>query len=186
MEIDRDLAIGEAAEQTGGRPTERAHVLRVRDGTTQAASDLLAAEEPLEIRLNGERVAVAMRTPTRGRMQSWRWASCSERRSSAQTMWCGSPNAAHGKGWWYRGRQAACGIGPAPGWQRSFYVTSACGICGKAGIEAVMLAAPPPERAHCQRRESLGPPAFAAVRPKGVRTHRRPHAAASSTLTGGC
>src|SRR5262249_47304727 len=42
-------------ESDGGRPSERARILRVRDR--------VASEEPLEIRLGGERVAVTMRTP---------------------------------------------------------------------------------------------------------------------------
>src|SRR2546425_7391001 len=57
-----------AGRPTGGaRPTERFPIVRVRDGAAKASSDLLAAEEPLEIRLDGERVAVTMRTPSPGR-----------------------------------------------------------------------------------------------------------------------
>src|SRR2546421_7830666 len=50
-------------DRSGGRPAERARVVRVRDGVRSEFPDLLAAEEPLEIRLGGERVAVTMRTP---------------------------------------------------------------------------------------------------------------------------
>ena len=50
-------------ERTGGRPAERSRVVRVRDGVRSEAPDLLAAEEPLEIRLHGDQVAVTMRTP---------------------------------------------------------------------------------------------------------------------------
>src|SRR5438132_11585342 len=57
-----------AGRPTGGtRPTERFPIVRVRDGAAKASSDLLAAEEPLEIRLDGERVVVTMRTPSPGR-----------------------------------------------------------------------------------------------------------------------
>src|SRR5947208_12675823 len=50
-------------ERPGGRPAERTRVVRYRDGVRSEVPDLLAAEEPLEIRLDGERVAVTMRTP---------------------------------------------------------------------------------------------------------------------------
>jgi FdhD protein len=35
------------------------------------------------------------------------------------------------------------GARPAEGWQRSFFSTSSCGLCGKASIDAVRLAAEP-------------------------------------------
>ena len=50
-------------ERIGGKPTEPTRVTRVRDGVASELPDVLAAEEPLEIRLGGERVAVTMRTP---------------------------------------------------------------------------------------------------------------------------
>ena len=50
-------------ERIGGKPTERTRVTRVRDGVASELPDVLAAEEPLEVRLGGERVAITMRTP---------------------------------------------------------------------------------------------------------------------------
>ena len=47
-------------------PSERLPIVRVRDGHAESASDMLAAEEPLEIRLDGQPVVVTMRTPTPG------------------------------------------------------------------------------------------------------------------------
>ena len=47
------------------RSEKRTRVIRVTDdGTRDARADMLATEEPLEIRVNGRRLAVTMRTPS--------------------------------------------------------------------------------------------------------------------------
>jgi FdhD protein len=135
------LAAGRAGT---GRPTERLPVVRFRDGRASGGSDELAGEEPLEVRLDGEPVAVTMRTPTPGQDaelalgfligeaivkpdQVARIRECTSESSEGGVadvrLWPGSP--------------------PAPGWQRSFYATSSCGVCGKASIDAVRVAAEP-------------------------------------------
>src|SRR4051794_41984494 len=50
----------------GGRPSEKVSIERRRDGHSERSVDVVASEEPLEIRLGGERVAVTMRTPGPG------------------------------------------------------------------------------------------------------------------------
>jgi formate dehydrogenase assembly factor FdhD len=80
VETAADTTIEELAERRGGRPSERARVLRVEEDGVRAASDLLAAEEPLEIRLNGERVAVTMRTPVPGQYAELALGSSSAKR----------------------------------------------------------------------------------------------------------
>ena len=46
-----------------GRVTVRRPVVQVRDGVVRRRPDALAAEEPLEIRVDGRALAVTMRTP---------------------------------------------------------------------------------------------------------------------------
>jgi FdhD protein len=129
---------------TTGRPSVRMPILRFRDGRPSGGSDLVAGEEPLEIRLEGERAAVTMRTPTPGQdaelalgfllgeaiVQPDQVARVSECRADA-----GDGGIADVRLW--------PGVRPAGGWQRSFYATSSCGVCGKAGIDAVRVAADP-------------------------------------------
>ena len=131
-------------DATTGRPSVRMPILRFRDGRMTGSSDLVAGEEPLEIRLEGERVAVTMRTPTPGQdaelalgfllgeaiVEPGQVARVSECRADA-----GDGGIADVRLW--------PGIRPAPGWQRSFYATSSCGVCGKAGIDALRVAADP-------------------------------------------
>jgi FdhD protein len=131
-----------------GRPAERLPIVRYRDGEVSRGSDLVAGEEPLEIRLEGEPVAVTMRTPTPGQdaelalgfllgegiVTPDQVARVSECRSGETD---GGVADVH---LWP-------GTRPAAGWQeaadRNFYATSSCGICGKASIDAVRLAADP-------------------------------------------
>jgi FdhD protein len=118
----------------------RIDVLRLPGGATER--DDLAVEEPLEIRVNGAPVAVTMRTPghdedlavgfllTEGIIRS---------RSDVQGVVA-------------RGQRAADGlinvvrVELVPGVQvdfkrleRNFYMTSSCGVCGKASIDAVAV-----------------------------------------------
>ena len=62
---ERDLALHDEPRR-GGRPLESLPVLRLRGAHASGASDSVAAEEPLEIQLEGEAVAVTMRTPVPG------------------------------------------------------------------------------------------------------------------------
>jgi FdhD protein len=144
VEIPTDAAIEEAVERRGGRPSERALVMRVEEDGVRTASDLLAAEEPLEIRLNGERVAVTMRTPVPGQDAELALGfllgeTIVTADEVARISECRSPDGEGG----IVDVKLRPGSQPAQGWQRSFYATSSCGICGKAGIDAVRLAAPP-------------------------------------------
>jgi FdhD protein len=134
----------ERAEQAGGRPSERVGVNRVSASGVERASDLVVAEEPLEIRLDGARVAVTMRTPSPGQdaelavgfllgegiVVAADVAGVSECRTSGEDG--GIVDV-----------RLRPGTSPRRGWQRSFYATSSCGICGKASIDAVRVAAEP-------------------------------------------
>jgi FdhD protein len=157
MATGRRTAIEEATlESVGGRPSERSPIVRVRDGAAKRASDLLAAEEPLEIRLGGEPVAVTMRTPMPGQdaelalgfllgeaiVKHADVARISECRSRAQDG--GLVEVA-----------LRAGTRPAHGWQRDFYTSSSCGICGKASIEAVRVAAAPVPDGPCVSAAAL-------------------------------
>ena len=162
-------------DATTGRPSVRMPILRFRDGRMSGSSDLVAGEEPLEIRLEGERVAVTMRTPTPGQdaelalgfllgeaiVEPGQVARVSECRADA-----GDGGIADVRLW--------PGIRPAAGWQRSFYATSSCGVCGKAGIDALRVAADPlADGAELAGGMLPALPDTLALGPARVRSHRR-------------
>jgi FdhD protein len=114
--------------------TDRRRVLRVPvDGTAQHRADLLAVEEPLEIRVDGQPLTVTMRTPgddidlaagflvTEGLLGSLD--------DVHEIRMCDANVAA------VRFRP---GRGPVNG-HRNFVTTSACGVCGKDSIDAVRV-----------------------------------------------
>ncbi len=129
----------------GGRPLERVPVLRVRAGVAQGASDAVATEEPLEIRIDGEPVAVTMRTPAPGEDAELALGfllgeAIVDMADVARVVECRGGADREGESVDVRLRADAR---RAPGWQRRFYATSSCGICGKESIEAVRVAAAP-------------------------------------------
>jgi FdhD protein len=127
----------------GGRPLERVPVVRVHDGQPVRRSDAVAGEEPLELRIDGEPLAVTMRTPVPGEDAELALGfvlaeALLSMADIARVVECRAP---HGDGGIADVRLRA-GARPAPGWQRRFHATSACGICGKESIDAVRVCAP--------------------------------------------
>ncbi len=107
------------------------------DGIAEHRADLLAAEEPLEIRVDGEPLTVTMRTPgddidlaagflcTEGllpRLDAVHEIRMCDDNVAAVTLKPGQESMA--------ARVAA---------NRNFITTSACGVCGKDGIEAIRV-----------------------------------------------
>jgi FdhD protein len=106
-------------------------VLRLPAGATER--DQVAVEEPLEIRIGGQPVAVTMRTP--GHDEELALGFClSEglRPTEARLPDDLAANAVD---------VDAPGFDPAR-LQRSFYTSSSCGVCGKGALEAVAVEAP--------------------------------------------
>ena len=127
----------------GGRPSERVGILRVRDGRASRTRDVVAAEEPLEIRLEGERIAVTMRTPGFGEDAELAIGFLAgegiiDPADVAAAVEC-RPEADGG----VIDVRLRPGGKARSGWQRNFYATSSCGICGKASIDAVRVATDP-------------------------------------------
>src|SRR4030081_2221003 len=117
-----------------GRVTVRRPVLHLSAGDERQRQDALAAEEPLELRVDGRALAVTMRTPghdvelahgfllTEGVI-----ASSADIRDA---RYCDSRDAEG------RNTYNVLDIGlapgppaPDPGVERNFYTTSSCGVC---------------------------------------------------------
>jgi FdhD protein len=124
-----------------------AHVWRVTGGHTEVREDSLATEEPLEIRLawttaEGEQgrstVAVTMRTPGADHELAAGFLFAEgviDRFDRIRAIAPVETNVV----------EVELAGGPAPVLQsldRHFFATSACGVCGKAGLEALRLRVP--------------------------------------------
>jgi FdhD protein len=109
--------------------TAKVDVVRVPGGATE---DVVAVEEPLEIRINGSPVAVTMRTPGHDEELALGFALSEGLRPhgarlsddlAANTVDLQAPDF------------------DAARLARSFYTTSSCGVCGKGALEAVAVEA---------------------------------------------
>ncbi len=121
-------------------------ILRLREKSAQVCKDLLTVEEPLEIRLGQEPIAVIMRTPR----DDFELAAGF---LLTEGLICGPEDL---------GAISYCSAAEPPNQKnivevrlrdgvefdlaqlkRNFYASSSCGVCGKASIEAITRQAPP-------------------------------------------
>ena len=105
--------------------------LRLPDGFTE--TDVVAVEEPLEIRIGGEPVAVTMRTP--GHDEELALGFCVTEGLEPVSARVPDDLAANAV------EVEAGGFDPER-LRRHFYTSSSCGVCGKGAIEAVQVSAP--------------------------------------------
>ncbi|RRQ25063.1 formate dehydrogenase accessory sulfurtransferase FdhD [Rhodococcus sp. Eu-32] len=127
-----------------GRITTRRPVVRIRGIHETSRPDTLVVEEPLEIRVDGNPLAVTMRTPghdvelahgfllTEGVIGS--------RDDIAIARYCDGVDDEGQNTYNVLDITLADGVAPPqPGVERNFYTTSSCGVCGKASLDAVRL-----------------------------------------------
>ena len=162
------------------QPVSTVHITKVNNSTFVLADDLLAVEEPLEIRLGfGEldlrdqkRVAVTMRTPgndfelalgflyTEGIIQN--------PNDIYKIQYCTELNSIENKE-----NIVRVELNPAVNldWsklQRNFYTTSSCGVCGKESIEAIRTTCNIPKH---QPQQTINPSVIVAL-PDKLRAHQ--------------
>ncbi|SES07982.1 formate dehydrogenase accessory sulfurtransferase FdhD [Lentzea albida] len=127
-----------------GRVTVRRAVERVSPSGRRRRVDALAAEEPLELRVNGKALAVTMRTPgqdvelAHGFLLSEGVIGSSKDISIARFCEGTGPDGMNT----YNVLDIALAEGVPPpdtGVERNFYTTSSCGVCGKGALDAVKL-----------------------------------------------
>jgi FdhD protein len=159
---------GEAARSPAGAAVSAA-VVAYEDGRAERRSDLLAAEEPLEMRVSAEEagrrvrhgVAVTMRTPGHDfELAAGFFLSegiVAEREAIWSIAYCQEPGAL----------QNVVEVHLRPGvpfdplrFSRNVYTSSSCGICGKTSIELVrtLCPAPPVGRERIARQVLTGLP----------------------------
>jgi FdhD protein len=127
-----------------GRVTVRRPVLRITPEGRVSRPDAVAAEEPLELRVNGSALAVTMRTPgddvelAHGFLLSEGVIGLREDVGTAR--FCAGKGPDGQNTYNVLDLTLAPGVpDPDPGVERNFYTTSSCGVCGKAALDAVRL-----------------------------------------------
>ena len=127
-----------------GRMTDRRRIVRFDGERTVVRPDSLAAEEPLELRVDGESVAVTMRTPgddvdlalgflrTEGLIQA--------AADVVTARFCAGADEDNVNSYNVLDLTLSPEATPIEADSaRRFYTTSSCGVCGKASIDAVRV-----------------------------------------------
>ncbi len=106
-------------------------VRKMGGSETGPAQDLVAVEEPLEIRIGGKAVSITMRTPGNDTELAAGFLfgeGILRSRADIERIDADGPNAVN----------VAVNVDvDTEHLERNFYTTSSCGVCGKASIEAV-------------------------------------------------
>lgn len=132
-----------------GRITARRSVTRIVIGAGEGGEplvrrreDVLAVEEPLEIRVGGTALVITMRTPghdfdlAAGFLVSEGVVSQADHFAAAR--YCAGATVDGENTYNVLDVTLAHGVAaPDPSLERNFYMTSSCGLCGKASIDAV-------------------------------------------------
>jgi FdhD protein len=126
-----------------GRITARKQITRIVVGESRTRrDDVLAVEEPLEIRVAGSALSITMRTPgndfdlAAGFLVSEGVISRSDQ--IATIRYCVGATADGENTFNVLDVTLSRGVPlPDPSIERNFYMTSSCGLCGKASIDAV-------------------------------------------------
>jgi len=130
----------------GDRRSHRARVVHYSEAAGTRAEDQLAAEEPLEMRIDGEPLTVMMRTPGHDRelVLGFLFGEGVIRSAADVQAVDLVPNGEHPD------LENVIEVHLAPGapgrdarWQRHFFAASSCGLCGVSTIEAIHRQAPP-------------------------------------------
>lgn len=126
-----------------GRITARRRVTRITVGREPVTrDDVLAVEEPLEIRVAGTALSITMRTPghdfdlAAGFLVSEGVISRGDQLGAIR--YCAGATADGQNTYNILDVSLSPGVAkPDPSLERNFYMTSSCGLCGKASIDAV-------------------------------------------------
>ncbi len=123
-------------------------ITRWQGDTARESRDTVAAEEPLEIRINGESLAVTMRTPGDDFALAAGFLLAEGIVQTADEIgamaYCADPENPDLQN--IVNVYLASDWNPdveTTRWKRNFTANSSCGLCGKASIEAVRCLAPP-------------------------------------------
>jgi FdhD protein len=129
-----------------GRAQTRAQVITITSGQRRTRTDLIAVEEPLEIRLRAgnasERVAVTMRTPGNDfeLAAGFLFAEglIADRNDLATIGYCLDRDLTEEQRYnVVTVDLRASQLPPVPGADRRFPVSSACGVCGKTHLDQI-------------------------------------------------
>jgi FdhD protein len=160
-------------------------VVRYHDGVASSVEDDLVSESPVEFRLHDVPIAVLMRTPGNDEALGLGFALTEGIVLGPHEVVSIDLVEGAAEGDRYRMVLADGVTVDAEQFRRNFFTSSSCGVCGKASIDAVRIAA------HSMAPGPVVPPATISSLPPAMREHQRAfdttgsiHAAAAFTPAG--